>query len=53
VFTKILHAVCEDIPIQYSTLWNKLFHAMEQSVPPHGTNRKVPPPWDEGAAFKS
>jgi len=23
---------------------------MEQSVPPHGTNRKVPPPWVEGAA---
>ena len=25
---------------------------MEQSVPPHGTNRKVPPPWVEGAAFE-
>jgi len=22
--------------------WNKLFHPMEQSVPPYGTNRKVP-----------
>jgi len=30
--------------------WNKMFHPMEQSVPPHGTNRKVPPPWVEGAA---
>jgi len=27
-----------------------IFHPMEQSVPPHGTNRKVPPSWDEGAA---
>ena len=24
---------------------------MEQSVPPHGTNRKVPPSWEEGAAL--
>lgn len=22
------------------------------SIPPHGTNRKVPPPWVEGAAFE-
>jgi len=29
-----------------------MFHPMEQSVPPHGTNRKVPPPWVEGAAFE-
>jgi len=47
VFTKLLHAGCEDIPIQYSTPWNKSFLPMEQSVPPHGTNRKVPPSWGE------
>ncbi len=34
-----------------STLWNKLFHAMEQSVPPYGTNRKAAPSYDEGTAF--
>ena len=31
VFTKIQHVGCKDIPIQYSTLWNKLFHPMEQT----------------------
>ena len=31
---------------------NSVFHPMEQNVPPHGTNRKVPPPRVEGAAFK-
>ena len=35
-----------------STLWNKLFHAMEQSVPPYGTNRKAAPSYDEGTAEK-
>ena len=29
---------------------NSVFHPMEQSVPPHGTNRKVPPSRVEGAA---
>ena len=31
--------------------WNKLFHAMEQSVPPHGTNGNVLPSWGEGMGF--
>lgn len=35
-----------------STPWNKTFHPMEQSVPPHGTNRKAAPSWSESAAFE-
>jgi len=31
--------------------WNKMFHPMEQSVPPYGTNRKVPASRVEGAGF--
>ena len=35
-----------DVPphgTKYSMPWNKVFHPMEQNVPLHGTNRKVPP----------
>ena len=33
----------------YSSPWNKVFHSMEQSVPPHGTNKEVPPLRGEGS----
>ena len=52
MFTKLLHAGCEDIPIQYSTLWNKQEGAASVGRRCRLRGSKVPPPWVEGAAFE-